>query len=98
MANDAFYRAEAEYWRAESTRLKEILEGIADKASERHGKTDPPEPPIGTRYFHGSIAAWERTSNGWICAISACTMCPVEWSEAWEFGISREATRVLPDD
>jgi hypothetical protein len=98
MANDAFYRAEADYWRAEGARLKEILERIHDKAGERHGNSDPPEPPIGTRYFYGSIAAWERTPNGWVCAVSDCSLCPVDWSEAWEFGISRSAVRVLPDD
>jgi hypothetical protein len=93
-----FYRKEAMYWRAEADRLKEILEKIVDVAAERHYKSSPPEPPIGTRYFHGTAVTWYRDAKGWNCALSICKHCPTDWAEAWEYGISRDDVCVLPDD
>lgn len=96
MSNEDFYQEEAEYWAKEAQRLKDLLLEIANKAWHRNYTTLPPEPPIGTKYFHGASATWERTADGWVCSNPACKHCPDDWSDAWEHGIDRTDTRVLP--
>ena len=93
---EEFYKAEAEYWRTEAQRLKDLLTEIANKAWHRDYVTAPPEPPVGTRFYYENSMTWERTTKGWVCSNPQCNNCPTDWPEAWQFGISGMDTRALP--
>lgn len=97
MSNEDFYTREAAYWKGEAFRLQDILNQIIDVAKMRRDSGVPPEPPVGTKFFHGTVIVWEHTHAGWSCLDQTCRHCPTDWQEAYEFGIDRKSTRVLPD-
>lgn len=94
-----FYKSEAEYWQREATRRADILNTIMDACREvLDSNTYPPEPPVGTRYFHDGEVTWAHADRGWVCNNPGCRHCPTTWEEAWEFGINRADVRGLPSD
>jgi hypothetical protein len=94
-----FYKSEAEYWQKEATRRADILNVIRDACREvLDNIAHPPEPPVGTRYFHDGEVTWVRDDKGWVCSNIGCRNCPITWEEAWEYGINRADLRGLPDD
>lgn len=66
-----FYRAESDYWKA-----------IAVKRGDWR-LVLPPEPPLGTgfRGHHDGVVKWLRKVDGWVCRVTNCRRCPVDWVE-----------------
>jgi hypothetical protein len=98
LMSEEFYKSEAEYWQEEAQRLKDLLVAIANQAWHRDYTIAPPEPPVGTRYFHDGKVTWTHADKGWVCNNSGCSHCPATWEEAWEHGINRTDVRSLPSD
>jgi hypothetical protein len=107
MSNEAFYKAEAEFYRDEATRLADLLAEINDISSraDRGVIGVPPEPPVNTTYTIGSEdgsakAVWVRRQDGWYCSADhaehGCDFCPVHWHSVAAYWIASRATRTLP--
>jgi hypothetical protein len=66
-----FYRAESEYWKAIATNRGDWCLVL------------PPEPPLGTgfRGHNDGVVKWFRRVDGWVCRVTNCKRCPVDWVE-----------------
>jgi hypothetical protein len=92
---EEFYRAEAEYWRAEANRVSAVLRALTEtiETTTVPGSwMNRPEPPVGTRFYSPQqcpdVVEWIRHDDGWHCSHSDMADQAMSWAYVVSSGVA----------